>query len=284
MALVPSNVVPARDVARCCWVCLTTDEEDKGRQWARPCRCTGATQWVHQSCIISWVDEKQQGDPTATVNCPQCLAPYTIFLPDLPRHWAFYEAADHLVTELSPAASFSIAFGCVYTSAFFFGSVAVCQFVGVEEGIDFLCSCNRATLSLGLPLIPIALILPRFVHMRLSFVSRAAQPTNSLPLDDQERDGNEQAGPEPTTSMEVFLETQSKKTTVSRAVLGGLMFPSVASALGKFLYGRMCSNVYKRAMLGSLTYLIGKRLIHQSYERCCRERLQWRQVLDYKWE
>lgn len=68
---------------RSCWVCFATDEDDRTAEWVRPCRCRGSTKWVHQACLQRWVDEKQRGNSTARVACPQCNAEYLIVFPKL---------------------------------------------------------------------------------------------------------------------------------------------------------------------------------------------------------
>lgn len=70
-------------VCRSCWVCFATDEDDRTAEWVRPCRCRGSTKWVHQACLQRWVDEKQRGNSTARVACPQCNAEYLIVFPKL---------------------------------------------------------------------------------------------------------------------------------------------------------------------------------------------------------
>lgn len=70
-------------VFRSCWVCFATDEDDRTAEWVRPCRCRGSTKWVHQACLQRWVDEKQRGNSTARVACPQCNAEYLIVFPKL---------------------------------------------------------------------------------------------------------------------------------------------------------------------------------------------------------
>lgn len=68
---------------RNCWVCFATDEDDLSAEWVRPCRCRGTTKWVHQTCLQRWVDEKQRGNSTAKVSCPQCGTEYNIKYPEL---------------------------------------------------------------------------------------------------------------------------------------------------------------------------------------------------------
>ncbi|MED6253673.1 E3 ubiquitin-protein ligase marchf5 [Xenoophorus captivus] len=77
------SVVSQQNLDRSCWVCFATDEDDRTAEWVRPCRCRGSTKWVHQACLQRWVDEKQRGNSTARVACPQCNAEYLIVFPKL---------------------------------------------------------------------------------------------------------------------------------------------------------------------------------------------------------
>lgn len=69
-------------------MCFATDEDDRTAEWVRPCRCRGSTKWVHQTCLQRWVDEKQRGNSTARVACPQCNAEYLIVFPNLGKRHA----------------------------------------------------------------------------------------------------------------------------------------------------------------------------------------------------
>ena len=53
-------------------MCFATDEDDTEASWVQPCMCKGTTKWVHQFCLQRWIDEKQKGNSTAKVACPQC--------------------------------------------------------------------------------------------------------------------------------------------------------------------------------------------------------------------
>lgn len=79
-----------------CWVCFATEEDDTEAAWVRPCRCRGTTKWVHQSCLQRWVDEKQKGNSTAKVACPQCNTEYIIIFPKLGES----KTVVHLLKEL----------------------------------------------------------------------------------------------------------------------------------------------------------------------------------------
>ena len=64
-------------------MCFATEDDDRTARWTRPCRCRGTTKWVHQSCLQRWIDEKQRGNSSTKVSCPQCNTEYIIMYPEL---------------------------------------------------------------------------------------------------------------------------------------------------------------------------------------------------------
>jgi hypothetical protein len=79
-----SPIAPMRQ----CWICygeeevelLAKGEEPFNSKWVSPCACKGTTKWVHQSCILDWVDSQMRLHPAMTINlaCPQCHTPYRL--------------------------------------------------------------------------------------------------------------------------------------------------------------------------------------------------------------
>ena len=42
-----------------------------GDKWKRPCKCKGSIEWVHLSCIMTWIKHSNK------LTCDMCLTPYT---------------------------------------------------------------------------------------------------------------------------------------------------------------------------------------------------------------
>lgn len=81
---------------RQCWICyleesVETEEDDK--RWVQPCKCKGSTHWVHQDCLLAWINSRlssgedvnqvvrEAGGPLVTppdLCCPQCHTPYRV--------------------------------------------------------------------------------------------------------------------------------------------------------------------------------------------------------------
>ncbi|XP_072335193.1 E3 ubiquitin-protein ligase MARCHF5 isoform X2 [Scyliorhinus torazame] len=214
------TAVSAQPLDRSCWVCFATDEDDRTAEWVRPCRCRGSTKWVHQACLQRWVDEKQRGNSTARVACPQCNAEYLIVFPKLatagqdhaedlnvtkqgekakstssrsatnlhcfkfpslkltldvasfplllrkPRCPVVYvlDLADRLISKACPFAAAGIMVGSIYWTAVTYGAVTVMQVVGHKEGLDVMERADPLFLLIGLPTIPVMLILGKMIR------------------------------------------------------------------------------------------------------------------------
>ena len=84
--LLQMYMLPVFCYRRTCWVCFASDEDDREAEWVRPCCCRGTTKWVHQLCLQRWIDEKQKGNSTAKVHCPQCGKEYLIIFPKVGKY------------------------------------------------------------------------------------------------------------------------------------------------------------------------------------------------------
>lgn len=112
---------------RYCWVCFATDEDDKLAAWVQPCKCSGTTKWVHQSCLQRWVDEKQKGNAFKRVNCPQCRTEYIIVFPEMGTFVSILEGIDSMIKRLSPFLAAGVIVGSLYWTAVTYGAVTVSE-------------------------------------------------------------------------------------------------------------------------------------------------------------
>lgn len=154
----------ASDDSRYCWVCFATDEDDELAEWVQPCNCLGTIRWVHQSCLQRWVDEKQKGNSMRRVACPQCQTEYIIVFPAMGTVIAIMEGIDALLKRLSPFLAAGIMVGSLYWTAVTYGAVTVMQVVGHEDGLEMMEKADPLVLLIGLPAIPVGLVLGRMVR------------------------------------------------------------------------------------------------------------------------
>ncbi|NXO89758.1 MARH5 ligase, partial [Certhia brachydactyla] len=157
---------------RSCWVCFATDEDDRTAEWVRPCRCRGSTKWVHQTCLQRWVDEKQRGNSTARVACPQCNAEYLIVFPKLGKLiWVQGTSVMTLkcLSQVSQSCPFVTLSSRVRTVRIFQEALLLALFlqqqvVGHKEGLDVMERADPLFLLIGLPTIPVMLILGKMIR------------------------------------------------------------------------------------------------------------------------
>ncbi|NXH07862.1 MARH5 ligase, partial [Loxia leucoptera] len=158
---------------RSCWVCFATDEDDRTAEWVRPCRCRGSTKWVHQTCLQRWVDEKQRGNSTARVACPQCNAEYLIVFPKLGKLiWVHGTSVTTLkclkqVSQSCPSVTLLVTQSCrvrIFQEALLVALFLLQQVVGHKEGLDVMERADPLFLLIGLPTIPVMLILGKMIR------------------------------------------------------------------------------------------------------------------------
>lgn len=112
---------------RSCWICFSTDEDNRLAAWVQPCKCRGTTKWVHQSCLYRWVDEKQKGNALRTVNCQQCQTEYIIVFPQMGKVANILEAFDNIIRRVSPFLAAGIFVGSLYWTAVTYGAITFLQ-------------------------------------------------------------------------------------------------------------------------------------------------------------
>lgn len=232
-----------------CWVCFATEKDDYGAEWVSPCRCRGCTKWIHQECLQRWLDEKQKGNGGSVVCCPQCGTEYQIVFPKMGPLVYFLQHVDSAISRISPFAAVGVLMGTAYWSAVTYGAVTVMQIVGHKKGLYVMERADPLFLLMGLPTIPVVLVLGKMIRWE-DFLVRLWRrysykwncppgSSRSMPL----------ASADGTSS--------GDHISVSRTLCGALIFPSVASLVGKMLFHRVHSNL-QRTVLGGIAFVLIK--------------------------
>jgi E3 ubiquitin-protein ligase MARCH5 len=112
---------------RYCWVCFATeDDEEEGSDklsWVKPCNCKGTLKWVHQSCLLRWIDEKQKGNSFKRVSCQQCQTEYIIVLPQMGLVSDLLEGLDNVIRRSSPFLAAGVFVGSFYWASVTYGAI-----------------------------------------------------------------------------------------------------------------------------------------------------------------
>uniref|UniRef100_A0A8C3LEC1 E3 ubiquitin-protein ligase MARCHF5 n=1 Tax=Chrysolophus pictus TaxID=9089 RepID=A0A8C3LEC1_CHRPC len=226
---------------RSCWVCFATDEDDRTAEWVRPCRCRGSTKWVHQTCLQRWVDEKQRGNSTARVACPQCNAEYLIVFPKLGPVVYVLDLADRLISKACPFAAAGIMVGSIYWTAVTYGAVTVMQVVGHKEGLDVMERADPLFLLIGLPTIPVMLILGKMIRWEDYVLRLWRKYSNKLQILNSIFPGI--GCPVPRIPAEA--NPLADHVSATRILCGALVFPTIATIVGKLMFSSVNSNLQR---------------------------------------
>lgn len=154
---------------RKCWICFSDETEDTptSSAWRSPCPCALR---AHESCLLDWVADleapsrRRRSNPRPKIECPQCK---TEILIERPRSYvvdgvnAIGAAAGRLIV---PSVLVTLA-GGVLTGCWLHGFSTIYLLFGTEDAERLFGFDTGARISgnmgLGLPLIPIVLILSR---------------------------------------------------------------------------------------------------------------------------
>ncbi|XP_026684204.1 E3 ubiquitin-protein ligase MARCH5-like [Diaphorina citri] len=153
-----------------CWVCFATHEDDRNALWVQPCLCRGTSKWVHQACLNRWIDEKQKGNAFTQVACPQCNTKYFIVYPYRGLLVSLLDTIDTAVYKLCPFVAAGVVLGSMYWCAVTYGAVTVMVVIGRENGLQVMREVDAIVLLLGLPAIPVVLILGKYANILSKYI------------------------------------------------------------------------------------------------------------------
>jgi hypothetical protein len=188
----PPAVAPASDTGRQCWICFESEADAPASStadaaWVAPCRCKGDTKWVHQHCLLLWLDEDRAGAAAAAAAaqaggggagrgraqrpgpwCPQCHWPYAVEEPPPPLWVRVAGQVDRLLRQSTVPALLLGLSGASYVAALAYGVQVVVVVLGPSAAATVLLAqppgdAADAPLGwrrlVGLPLIPAALTM-----------------------------------------------------------------------------------------------------------------------------
>lgn len=258
-----------------CWVCFASEEDDRTVAWVQPCRCRGTTKWVHQMCLQRWIDEKQRGNSTAKVSCPQCGTPYTIEFPPFGATVSLLDIIERTIQRLCPFVAGGIVVGSIFWSAVTYGAVTVMQVLGHKEGLSVMEQADPLFLLVGLPTIPIVLILGKMVRWE-DYVLKLWRKHVTKHL----RFGFSYGGPN-IARVPGDVAPYSDPISATRVLCGALILPTVATIAGKLCFSQVASN-FQRTLLGGIMFLGVKGICRLYYKQQQYMRQAQRRVLDFE--
>ncbi|XP_062122148.1 E3 ubiquitin-protein ligase MARCHF5 isoform X2 [Drosophila sulfurigaster albostrigata] len=271
------------DTERCCWICFATDEDNRLAAWVQPCQCRGTTKWVHQSCLYRWIDEKtQKGNALRSVSCPQCQTEYIIVFPQMGRLGGALEAMDNVVKRLSPFLAAGFFVGSLYWTAVTYGAVTFLQIVGHEHGMSIMEAGDPLILLIGLPAIPVGLILGRLIRWEdalLRLIRNRGTVMRKFPFVNFIYPNLNQEE-EPPTSSNPATPALSDPVSATRIFCGALLLPTISCIVGRILFDSV-ENTLHRTLLGGLTFITVKGMLKIYLKQKQYARRKKRRIVDY---
>ncbi|KAH8291692.1 hypothetical protein KR018_006056, partial [Drosophila ironensis] len=267
---------------KCCWICFATEEDNRLAKWVKPCQCRGTTKWVHQSCLYRWIDEKQKGNSRRAVVCQQCQTEYVMVFPELGRFATILEWMDLSIRKTSPYLAAGVFMGTIYWTAITYGAITVVQVLGQKRGIELMENGDPFVLLVGLPIIPVALVLARLIRWedavlhclrsrynifrKLPFLSWLGEP-------DDLHSGDSSASLPPTPAV-------TEPLYVSRIFCGAILLPTFATVTGN-LFFKGLEDPLHRTLIGGACYIGLKGLLKIYLRQKLYIRRRRRRIADY---
>ncbi|KAI1286283.1 E3 ubiquitin-protein ligase MARCHF5 [Halotydeus destructor] len=257
-----------------CWVCFLTEDEDvtaiagdanqvelsvneEVLDWVKPCKCKGSAKWVHQLCLQRWIDEKQRANGSAKVSCAQCKTEYVLMFPQSGAFVYVLEIYDKLLYAVSPFAAATFLFGSVYCSACVYGAVTILQVLGQDDGKMFIEATDPFMLVIGLPSIPLMLILGKLVKWEDSILRFWRRHYNRIPLLGHMIGKPPDSPRESADKILLGRDTFSDPLAATRMFCGALVLPTASLLIGKYFFSNIASN-FQRTIIGGLTFIAVK--------------------------
>ncbi|KAG9511310.1 E3 ubiquitin-protein ligase MARCH5 [Fragariocoptes setiger] len=269
---------------RQCWVCFGTDNDDDDRRenrWVCPCQCRGTMKWVHEECLQRWVDEKQKRAGSSRVHCSQCNREYLIAFPPNSNIVKMLERYELFLYSSSPFVAVTGVVAGIYWCCMSWGTLCMFQIMGQEEGGRVLDESDPLLLLIGLPSIPIMLVLAKLIKWEDLVLKCWRTRTPKIPPILSYILGEPPTNPRANCDDILVERSYSEPVGCARMICGALLLPSMASFVGKLLFRRVTSSTLQRSLLGGLTFLLIKGAIKIYLRKSQYIRFSQRIIKDY---
>eukprot|EP00040_Diaphanoeca_grandis_P029892 m.175938 g.175938 ORF g.175938 m.175938 type:complete len:309 (-) comp31835_c7_seq3:221-1147(-) len=297
------------DDERMCWICHLDGGESQELEWVSPCRCKGSTKWVHQRCILRWINDPKRDHAEKDV-CPNCRTAYTIYdpLPNLAVRIG--DRVNKAVEKVIPAIGVTAAASVLWAGLGCYSAVTIVHIFG-NVGKSLLLHNHPARLFVTLPLLPLSLVAIRFnaamreglEHRRNQHQAQGQGPPQDRPPQDGEgadvaevnrwdplgldtwgsgEEDNDEEEQDDAHEFEIHQNALAGPVSFSRLALGGLALPYVASAVGYGCFGHIkdLPRAY-RTIYGGIMYMMFKRILQKLYRTQKQSLMQQRRVYNY---
>jgi len=216
---------------------------------------------------------------TAKVSCPQCNTDYYIMYPRQGPLVIIMDSLDALISKVCPFVAAGLVVGSIYWTAVTYGAVTVMQVAGHKEGLSLMEQADPLILLVGLPTIPVMLILSKMVRWEDQVLRFIRKHSSKIPLLRHILPALK-APSVVEQGVSQDLPPLSDPVSATRILCGALLFPTISTILGKILFENVKSN-FQRAILGGVAFITIKGVLRLYHKQQKYARAFERKILDF---
>ncbi len=188
------SIINQSTTTRQCWICYGEEEVPEeesisfNSRWVSPCACKGTTKWVHQSCLLDWIDSQLRAGSgsmplrsgalvieDAQLACPQCHVPYRLH-----QAYALPRPLLHLLdviagvkervliystVGLASSAIYTLSFSHGFWSGWMLGGTDFINWIHTAYSPNHGTGLARLQVTAGVPMIPLFALSLQFPGM-----------------------------------------------------------------------------------------------------------------------
>lgn len=184
---------------------------------------------------------------------------------------------DKMIYKVCPFVAAGLVVGSVYWTAVTYGAVTVMQVLGHKEGLNVMEQADPLFLLIGLPTIPITLILGKMVRWEDYVLKIWRKHSRKLPLLGYLFSSESCQAVAP----QVDIQTFSDPLSATRVLCGAMILPTIATIFGKIMFNTVINNLH-RTILGGISFIAIKGALKLYYIEKNHRRRLGRRILDFE--
>lgn len=209
------------------------------------------------------------------------------------------DVADRIIYRVCPFVAAGVVIGSIYWTAVTYGALTIMQAVGAKEGLALMEQSDPLFLLIGLPTVPVMLILGRLVRWEEALLGFLNKNIPRVPIV-KHLLPNFQVAASSVRPHSTEVPPFSDPVSATRILCGALIFPTMAVLMGKLLFHPLRSNLQKTffvsickedmrklvfmsftVLQGGITFLALKGALKMYYKQQILIRQYQRRVLDF---
>lgn len=169
----------------------------------------------------------------------------------------------HLTSILNPCVklnprSVSVVLGSIYLCCGSYGFISIIQVMGYDEGRRLIDEADPLLLVIGLPVIPVGLILAKLIKWEDFILKMWRRSALNLPPPLSYLIDKPPAKPRANCDQLLLDPGFNEPLGCTRMICGALLLPTVASLVGKIFFSKLSGSQWRRSLIGGLAFLLIK--------------------------